>query len=30
MLAQIGIAVNLDAKPKAQHFLPINMLKSDF
>ena len=30
MLAQIGIDVNLDAKPKAQHFPLINGLGSDF
>ncbi|MGI9351197.1 MAG: ABC transporter substrate-binding protein [Rhizobiaceae bacterium] len=30
MMAQIGIKVNLDAKPKAQHFPLINNLKTDF
>ncbi|KLN59572.1 peptide ABC transporter substrate-binding protein [Kiloniella spongiae] len=30
MLAQIGIKVNLDSKPKAQHFPLINNLESDF
>jgi len=30
MFAQIGIKVNLDAKPKAQHFPLINNLESDF
>ncbi|MEM8837548.1 MAG: ABC transporter substrate-binding protein [Pseudomonadota bacterium] len=30
MLAQIGIKVNLDAKPKAQHFPLINTLETDF
>jgi len=30
MLAQIGIKVNLDAKPKAQHFPLINNLQTDF
>lgn len=30
MLAQIGVTVNLDAKPKAQHFPLINNLESDF
>ena len=30
MLAQIGITVNLDAKPKAQHFPLINTLSTDF
>ena len=30
MLAQIGITVNLDAKPKAQHFPLINTLETDF
>lgn len=30
MLAQIGVKVNLDAKPKAQHFPLINNLESDF
>ncbi|AUR02659.1 putative extracellular solute-binding protein [Phaeobacter inhibens] len=30
MFAQIGINVNLDAKPKAQHFPLINNLESDF
>ncbi len=30
MLAQIGITVNLDAKPKAQHFPLINTLATDF
>jgi peptide/nickel transport system substrate-binding protein len=30
MMAQIGIKVNLDAKPKAQHFPLINGLESDF
>lgn len=30
MLAQIGIKVNLDAKPKAQHFPQINNLTTDF
>lgn len=30
MLAQIGITVNLDAKPKAQHFPLINNLETDF
>ncbi|MCL4107699.1 UNVERIFIED_CONTAM: hypothetical protein GTU68_022160 [Idotea baltica] len=30
MMAQIGIDVNLDAKPKAQHFPQINNLETDF
>ncbi|MCY3877804.1 MAG: ABC transporter substrate-binding protein [Rhodobacteraceae bacterium] len=30
MLAQIGITVNLDAKPKAQHFPLINNYETDF
>ncbi len=30
MLAQIGVEVNLDAKPKAQHFPLINTLETDF
>ncbi|MGI9354112.1 MAG: ABC transporter substrate-binding protein [Rhizobiaceae bacterium] len=30
MLSQIGITVNLDAKPKAQHFPLINKLETDF
>ncbi|MEO0328677.1 MAG: ABC transporter substrate-binding protein [Pseudomonadota bacterium] len=30
MLAQIGVTVNLDAKPKAQHFPLINKLETDF
>ena len=30
MLAQIGVKVNLDAKPKAQHFPLINKLETDF
>jgi peptide/nickel transport system substrate-binding protein len=30
MLAQIGVKVNLDAKPKAQHFPLINNLETDF
>jgi peptide/nickel transport system substrate-binding protein len=30
MLAQIGVKVNLDAKPKAQHFPLINNLQTDF
>lgn len=30
MLAQIGVSVNLDAKPKAQHFPQINNLTTDF
>ncbi len=30
MLGQIGIKVNLDAKPKAQHFPLINNLETDF
>ncbi|MCG8338589.1 MAG: ABC transporter substrate-binding protein [Proteobacteria bacterium] len=30
MLAKIGIKVNLDAKPKAQHFPLINTLATDF
>jgi peptide/nickel transport system substrate-binding protein len=30
MMAQIGIEVNLDAKPKAQHFPQINNLETDF
>jgi len=30
MLAQIGVTVNLDAKPKAQHFPLINNLETDF
>nr|MDJ0824394.1 ABC transporter substrate-binding protein [Rhodobacter sp.] len=30
MMAQIGITVNLDAKPKAQHFPLINTLETDF
>ena len=30
MLAQIGVTINLDAKPKAQHFPLINNLESDF
>ncbi|MEM8791783.1 MAG: ABC transporter substrate-binding protein [Pseudomonadota bacterium] len=30
MMAQIGIEVNLDAKPKAQHFPLINNLETDF
>ena len=30
MLAQIGITVQLDAKPKAQHFPLINKLETDF
>ena len=30
MMAQIGITVNLDAKPKAQHFPLINNLQTDF
>lgn len=30
MFAQIGVTVNLDAKPKAQHFPLINTLKTDF
>ena len=30
MFAQIGITVNLDAKPKAQHFPQINNLTTDF
>ena len=30
MMAQIGITVNLDAKPKAQHFPLINNLETDF
>ena len=30
MMAQIGIKVNLDAKPKAQHFPLINKLETDF
>ncbi|MCR9125791.1 MAG: ABC transporter substrate-binding protein [Rhodobacteraceae bacterium] len=30
MLAQIGVTVNLDAKPKAQHFPLINTLETDF
>ncbi|QMU58954.1 MAG: ABC transporter substrate-binding protein [Boseongicola sp.] len=30
MLAQIGVSVNLDAKPKAQHFPLINNLQTDF
>ncbi len=30
MLARIGVTVNLDAKPKAQHFPLINNLETDF
>ncbi len=30
MLAQVGVTVNLDAKPKAQHFPLINNLETDF
>ena len=30
MMAQIGITVNLDARPKAQHFPLINNLETDF
>ncbi|MEM6304688.1 MAG: ABC transporter substrate-binding protein [Pseudomonadota bacterium] len=30
MFAQIGVTVNLDAKPKAQHFPLINSLETDF
>ncbi len=30
MMGQIGITVNLDAKPKAQHFPLINNLETDF
>ncbi|MBD3666048.1 ABC transporter substrate-binding protein [Sulfitobacter sp. TSTF-M16] len=30
MFAQIGVTVNLDAKPKAQHFPLINGLETDF
>ncbi|MFT7311301.1 MAG: peptide/nickel transport system substrate-binding protein, partial [Paracoccaceae bacterium] len=30
MLAQIGVDVSLDAKPKAQHFPLINTLETDF
>ena len=30
MLAKIGVKVNLDAKPKAQHFPLINNLETDF
>lgn len=30
MLAKIGVTVNLDAKPKAQHFPLINNLETDF
>ncbi|MEE2943862.1 MAG: ABC transporter substrate-binding protein [Pseudomonadota bacterium] len=30
MMAQIGVTVNLDAKPKAQHFPLINNLETDF
>ncbi|MEM6904413.1 MAG: ABC transporter substrate-binding protein, partial [Pseudomonadota bacterium] len=30
MMAQIGVKVNLDAKPKAQHFPLINNLETDF
>jgi len=30
MYAQIGVTVNLDAKPKAQHFPLINTLETDF
>ncbi|MGB5864648.1 MAG: ABC transporter substrate-binding protein [Sulfitobacter sp.] len=30
MYAQIGVKVNLDAKPKAQHFPLINTLETDF
>ena len=30
MLAQIGVKVQLDAKPKAQHFPLINKLETDF
>ena len=30
MFAQIGVTVNLDAKPKAQHFPLINTLETDF
>ena len=30
MMAKIGIKVNLDAKPKAQHFPLINTLETDF
>jgi len=30
MLAQIGVTVNLDAKPKAQHFPLINTQETDF
>ena len=30
MLGQIGIKVNLDAKPKAQHFPLINTAETDF
>ncbi len=30
MMAQIGIKVNLDARPKAQHFPLINNLETDF
>ena len=30
MLAQIGVKVQLDAKPKAQHFPLINNLETDF
>ncbi|MEY8838743.1 ABC transporter substrate-binding protein, partial [Cribrihabitans sp. XS_ASV171] len=30
MLAQIGVTVNLDAKPKAQHFPLINQGETDF
>lgn len=30
MLAQIGVTVNLDAKPKAQHFPLISTLETDF
>ena len=30
MLAQIGVTVNLDAKPKAQHFPLINNYETDF
>ncbi|MFK7876203.1 MAG: ABC transporter substrate-binding protein [Paracoccaceae bacterium] len=30
MLAQIGVTVNLDAKPKAQHFPLISNLETDF
>ena len=30
MMAQIGITVNLDAKPKAQHFPLLSNLETDF